>query len=95
MAQVLINISIDKDLKESMECTCRDLGMSMNTAFTIFVKKVTREQRIPFDVSIDPFYSEDNMAAIDEAAERIKQGRVIIKTIEELEAIENEEVNLR
>jgi hypothetical protein len=30
------------------------------------------------------------MAAIDDAAERIKQGRVIVKTLEELEAMENE-----
>ena len=31
------------------------------TAFTIFAKKVSREKRIPFDVSVDPFYSESNM----------------------------------
>jgi len=90
MAQTLVNIRMDEDLKKSMERTCRDLGMNMTTAFTIFAKKVSREQRIPFDVSVDPFYSEQNMAAIDDAAERIKQGRVIVKTLEELEAMENE-----
>ena len=90
MAQVLVNIRMDEDLKKSMERTCRDLGMNMTTAFTIFAKKVSREKRIPFDVSVDPFYSERNMAAIDEAAEQIKQGRIIVKTIEELEAMENE-----
>jgi len=90
MAQTLVNIRMDEDLKKSMERTCRELGMNMTTAFTIFAKKVSREQRIPFDVSVDPFYSERNMAAIDDAAERIKQGRVIVKTLEELEAMENE-----
>ena len=90
MAQTLVNIRMDEDLKKSMERTCRELGMNMTTAFTIFAKKVSREQRIPFDVSVDPFYSEENMAAIDDAAERIKQGRVIVKTLEELEAMENE-----
>ena len=90
MAQTLVNIRMDEDLKKSMERTCRDLGMNMTTAFTIFAKKVSREQRIPFDVSLDPFYSERNMTAIDEAAERIKQGRVIVKTMEELEAMERE-----
>ncbi|MCL1911450.1 MAG: type II toxin-antitoxin system RelB/DinJ family antitoxin [Leptospirales bacterium] len=90
MEQVLINIRMDKDLKESMERTCQDLGMNMDAAFTIFAKKVSREQRIPFDVSVDPFYSEYNMAAIDEAAERIKQGKVVIKTLEELEAMIDE-----
>ena len=90
MAQVLVNIRMDEDVKKSMEETCRTLGMNMTTAFTIFAKKVSREQRIPFDVSVDPFYSERNMAAIDEAAEQIKQGRVVTKTLDELEALANE-----
>ena len=87
MAQILVNIRMDEDLKKSMEQTCRDLGMNMTTAFTIFAKKVSREQRIPFDVSVDPFYSERNMAAIDEAAGQIEQDRVVVKTLEELEAL--------
>jgi len=89
MAQVLVNIRMDEDLKKSMERTCQSLGMNMTTAFTIFAKKMSREQRIPFDVSIDPFYSEKNMAAIDEAVKQIERGQVVIKTIEELEAMEN------
>ena len=58
MSQVLVNIRMDEDLKKSMEHTCRSLGMNMTTAFTIFAKKVSREKRIPFDVSVDPFYIE-------------------------------------
>ena len=41
-------------------------------------------------VSADPFYSESNMAAINEAAEQIKQDRIVVKTLEELEALTNE-----
>ena len=89
MAQVLINIRMDEELKKSMEDTCRTLGMNMTTAFTIFAKKVSREQRIPFDVSVDPFYSERNLAAIEEAAGQIEQGRVVVKTLEELETLAN------
>jgi len=89
MEQVLVNIRMDKDLKNSMESTCRTLGMNMTTAFTIFAKKVSREQRIPFDVSVDPFYSKKNVAAIMKASEQIKQGQVVIKTLEELEALTN------
>ena len=89
MAQVLVNFRMDEDLKKSMEHTCQMLGMNMTTAFTIFAKKMSREQRIPFEVSIDPFYSERNMAAIDEAVGQIERGQVVIKTIEELEVMEN------
>ena len=35
----------------------------------------------------DPFYSEENMRRIDEAEQRIREGRVVIKTMEELEAM--------
>ena len=60
MATATINIRIDETTKRDMEAVCKDLGMSMTTAFTIFAKKVGRERRIPFEVSVDPFYSEEN-----------------------------------
>jgi len=90
LAQVLVNIRMDEDLKKSMERICKSLGMNMTTAFTIFAKKMSREQRIPFEVSIDPFYSDKNMAAINKAADQIERGQVVVKTIEELEAMEDE-----
>ena len=89
VSQVLINIRMDEDLKKSMEQTCQALGMNMTTAFTIFARKMSREKRIPFEVSVDPFYSEKNMAAIAEAACQIESGQVVVKTLEELEAMGN------
>ena len=62
MGQTLVNFRMDEDLKQNMEETCKDLGMNMTTAFTIFAKKMSRERRIPFDVSVDPFYSEASQA---------------------------------
>jgi DNA-damage-inducible protein J len=61
MAQTVVNFRLDEDLKKNMEQTCKELGLSMTTAFTIFATKVSREKRIPFEVAIDPFYSETNM----------------------------------
>ena len=90
MAQVTVNFRMDEQLKKNMEAVCNELGMSMTTAFTIYAKKMTREHRIPFEVSADPFYSESNMAALDRSIEQIKEGKVVVKTIEELEAMENE-----
>ena len=67
MAQTLVNFRIDETTKMQMEQVCSELGLTMSTALNIFVKKVIREKRIPFDVSIDPFYSESNMKAIKES----------------------------
>lgn len=90
MAQILVNIRMDEELKKSMEKTCQELGMNMTTAFTIFAKKMSREHRIPFDVFVDTFYSQSNIQAINESVEQLNQGKVVTKTMEELEAMENE-----
>ena len=78
MAQAMINFRMDEELKKSMEETCKDLGLSMTTAFTIFAKKMTREKRIPFDVSVDPFYSESNMTYLKKVVDDIESGKVVL-----------------
>ena len=89
MAQTLVNIRMDEKLKKSMEETCYELGMTMTTAFTIFAKKMSREKRIPFDVSVDPFYSESNMKFLKESMKQLERGEVVVKTFEELKDMEN------
>ncbi|WP_407400426.1 type II toxin-antitoxin system RelB/DinJ family antitoxin [Anaerovibrio sp.] len=64
MEQVAVNFRLEKELKTKMESICKDMGMSMTTAFTIFAKKVCRERRIPFEVSADPFYSDENISRL-------------------------------
>lgn len=90
MAQTLINFRIDEQIKKQMEQICSELGITMSTAFNIFAKKMIREKRIPFDVSIDPFYSESNVKAISESIKQLLEGKVVVKTMEELKELENE-----
>ena len=66
---VNINFRMDEDLKKAMEQTCLDMGISMTTAFNIYAKKVTRERRIPFEITAEPFYSENNIRAIAQSVE--------------------------
>ncbi|MCM1494719.1 MAG: type II toxin-antitoxin system RelB/DinJ family antitoxin [Bacteroides sp.] len=76
MAQVVnINFRMDADLKKSMEEVCSDIGINLTTAFTIFAKKVSRERRIPFELSADPFYSENNMKYLENITQDIKDGK--------------------
>ena len=90
MAQTLINVRIDEDVKKSMEETCKELGITISAAFNIFARKMSREKRIPFDVSIDPFYTESNMKALEKSKKELEKGEIIAKTLEELEEMENE-----
>ena len=90
MAQTLINLRIDEDVKKSMEETCKELGITMSAAFNIFARKMSREKRIPFEVSVDPFYTESNMKALSKSIKQLEEGKVVVKTMEELKEMENE-----
>lgn len=72
---VNVNFRLDEEVKRSMEQACSDMGLSMSAAFTIFAKKVGREKRIPFEVSADPFYSENNMAHLRRGIAALDAGK--------------------
>jgi len=84
MAQATVNVRMDEQLKRDFDAICEELGMSMSTAITIFAKKMSREKRIPFEVSVDPFYSEQNRLALQKSMEQLSNGQVVTKTLEEL-----------
>ena len=85
-----VSVRMDESLKRDFDAVCNELGMSMTTAITILAKKMPREKRLPFEVSMDPFYSASNMAALNDSIEEMRQGRTVTKTLEELEAMEDE-----
>ena len=87
MAQAVnVNFRLDEDVKKSMEQTCPELGLSMSAAFTIFAKKVGREKRIPFEVAVDPFYSESNIRYLENIVRDIKEGKAHFAEHELIEA---------
>ncbi len=90
MAQTMINVRIDEDVKKSMETICKELGITVSAAFNIFAKKMIREKRIPFEVSIDPFYFENNLKIIYESIKQLESGKVQEKTFDELEELTND-----
>lgn len=74
MAQ--ISLRVDDDVKRNAELTLNDIGLSMSAAITIFLKKVAREKRIPFELSADPFYSESNIKYLEKKMEDYKAGKL-------------------
>ena len=64
MAQTTLSVRMDDFLKSDFDKVCNELGLSMTTAITMLAKKMTREKRLPFEVSVDPFYSEENLARL-------------------------------
>ncbi|HML34157.1 type II toxin-antitoxin system RelB/DinJ family antitoxin [Sporomusa sphaeroides] len=76
MAQAMINFRIDEEVKKNMEKACKEMGLSMTTAFTIFAMKVGKEKRIPFDVAVEPFYSESNMKILRQSIQAAEAGKL-------------------
>ncbi len=74
MAQTMVNIRLDSNLKKDMEKACKEMGLSMTTAFKLFAIKVSRDRRLPFEVCGDPFYSESNLAHLRRGIEALDKG---------------------
>lgn len=47
-----VSVRMDENLKQDFDEMRNELGLSMTTAITMLAKKMTREKRIPFEVSI-------------------------------------------
>lgn len=79
MAQTMVSFRMDEELKQNFDKLCSELGMSMSTAFIVYAKQMIREQRIPFTVSAEPFYSEKNMTYLNKIIENIENGTAVLK----------------
>lgn len=73
MAQV--NFRVDDAIKAKAESACAAMGLTMSTAINIFLTKLANEQRIPFEVAVDPFYSEENMTRLRKSIADLDAGK--------------------
>ena len=73
MAQV--SFRIDDGVKTKAESACAAMGMTMSAAISIFLTKVANERRIPFEVSVDPFYSDEHIAMLEKRIAEMKAGK--------------------
>ena len=85
MAQSQVSFRIDADLKKSAESVLDDIGLSMSAAITVFLKAVSREKRIPFELAADPFYSEANMARLRRGIASLNAGQGVEHALIEAE----------
>lgn len=74
-----VNFRIDDDVKESAESALKAMGLTMSAAITMFLTKVGRERRIPFEITADPFYNTENIAELERRIRSVKTGKSILK----------------
>ena len=69
-----VNFRIEDDVKTNAETALKEMGLTMSAAITMFLVKVGRERRIPFEITAnDPFYSVANMERLQRAAAQMEQ----------------------
>lgn len=76
MAVVAITMRAEPEVKAVFEQVCAEIGLSVNSALNIFMKRVARDRKIPFELTADPFYSESNMQYLAKSAAAARAGRV-------------------
>ena len=86
-----VNFRIEEDVKAKAEEALKEMGLTMSAAITMFLTKVGREKRIPFEITADPFYSAANMAEIERRIESIKNGTATFTEHELIEVDDDEE----
>ena len=88
-----VTIKIDDEVKKGAESLFGRLGISMSTAVNVFFRQAIREQAIPFQVKAeggyDEYFNEQNQKVLEESIAQFKAGDVVVKTMAELEAMEN------
>ena len=75
-------VRIDDTIKAKAESVCSAMGLTMSTAINIFLTKLANEQRIPFEVAIDPFYSDENMARLRKSIANLNAGKGKVREVD-------------
>ncbi len=76
-----VNFRIDEELKLQSEQVLSEMGLTMSSAITMFLKQVVNKREIPFKIQADPFYSEKNQMLLAERLAKYEAGIKIERDI--------------
>ena len=87
-----VNIALDDGVAQKLEALCYDMSMDVQDLFSFYAQSVVKNPILAYRVSasVDPFYSEENLASLARAVQQEKEGKFVVKTMEELEAMARE-----
>jgi DNA-damage-inducible protein J len=83
MAQ--LSMRIDDNVKRKAELACKELGLTMTAAINLYLVKLGNEMRIPFEVSVDPFYNPENQRVLEKSIQQLNAGKGTIHDLIEVE----------
>ena len=88
-----VSIRLNDDDYKMLDDMLEEMGQTKQTFFETYTKTALRLRRIPFmiEAPLDPFYSESNMNHLHRSFRQAEEGKFIVKTMEELEAMAEDE----
>ena len=86
-----VSFRMDEELKKQTEHILDEIGLSMSSAFTVFAKAVVRSGKIPFELTVEPFYRIEHQNELNRRIEGYETGKTSMKelTMDELDVIVN------
>jgi DNA-damage-inducible protein J len=84
-----VTVRVDQKTKETAAKIFDELGLDVSTAVRMFLKQTANRGELPMDLrQQDPFYGEANLDELRRRAQALDEGKVIVKTLDELRAYE-------
>ena len=83
----LVQVRVEKELKDKADKLFNELGLDTTTAIRIFLKSAINNQGLPFKVQTkaqkeaQAFYSPENIAMLKKSYAEIKQGKAVEKEL--------------
>ncbi len=76
MAQTTLTARIDPIDKKNFEAFCSTVGLTVSSAINLYVKAVLQKQKLPFEISADPFYNEENLNMLRQSIKQAQSGQL-------------------
>lgn len=76
---------MNDETKMAFEGFCESVGLTVSAAVNMFAKITLRQNRIPFEVEGDPFWSEENLDRLRESIQHAREGKLTKHEISEVD----------
>ena len=70
-----VSFRMEDSTKQAFDEFCKNAGLNITSALNLFVTKVLQENRIPFDITGDPFYSDYNQKILKQSIKELEEGK--------------------
>lgn len=71
-----LSIRTDDNKKYSFEGFCESIGITVSSAINMFMTACLRENKIPFEIKADPFWSQENQEWLKKSLQQAKEGKL-------------------